>query len=470
MVMVKRSKQIVVLVLFVLVLILCFGLVLRSNAGSRVVVLGLNSSNLSDILKSTFPMYLEEQQLSLDSRFDVLDGMSDSIELIDSHLTRLARDDTVIINSLLMTFMCFFHQDVTKVSGSELSHFFDLNPDPTLNRDQVLERCMALVDLLIKYKGRFRLAVWLTDARPYTFHGAYAGFVSCANALRVSRILCRYLHNPDLLAIASVIHASGKHINIVTVPLHYEEVAKERKQDDKKDFDLFFYGEHLASSYPFRHRLYTLLLDMARKKKIRLLFCQLARDPPFPFLAYKIGKGVEFTKIIDDPFYADDRKRGKEESKIHAKIVGRCGGEYLKKLIARSKIVIVVPPEAGYLVMKYLEVPAFGAAIAGRMPLDGKMILNDEDFIHLDENMTDSEIVGALAFSLADGAKGKLSQMAATASEKLEVLSFSNYANHVYDALYQETYDPIPPYLKKLDLKGHPMYDGFDDLLRKIAL
>ena len=95
-----------------------------------------------------------------------------------------------------------------------------------------------------------------------------------------------------------------------------------------KKWDIIFYGTHGSDWYPFRNRLYTLLLN-----------CTLIK-----------------TKFITFTGYSPDK----------AKLMPR--GVQLAKLINQSWISIATTSRVDYFVKKYIEIPACNTMIAGNIP------------------------------------------------------------------------------------------------------
>jgi hypothetical protein len=135
--------------------------------------------------------------------------------------------------------------------------------------------------------------------------------------------------------------------------------------DLAKTWDVLFYGNVRSEVYPFRRRLGELL----RQSDLSV-------------------------KIIAHPGYADYK------SQI-------CGIN-LARLINQAKITIATPTSSDYLIAKYFEISAAKSMIAGQMASQGKSIWQD-NYVYLDDQMSDAEIIDSLKSALLDQAKLDLS-------------------------------------------------------------
>ena len=143
------------------------------------------------------------------------------------------------------------------------------------------------------------------------------------------------------------------------VPHHIDaELYKDRELP--KIYDVLFYGNTNPERYPFRHRLRRLLAGSNLKVRI-----------------------IEYpgAHVFDDE---------------------RCA-EGLARIINQSEISIAAPPIGDYLVAKYFEISAAGSVVAGRMPAQGRPIWK-ENYVQLEEDMSDEEILRRLAVALKDKA------------------------------------------------------------------
>lgn len=141
------------------------------------------------------------------------------------------------------------------------------------------------------------------------------------------------------------------------IPHHIDtELYKDRGLP--KIYDVLFYGNTNPERYPFRNRLRRLLAGSRLK-----------------------------VRIVDYPG-------------AHVFDEERCSAE-LARIINQSEISIATPPAGDYLVAKYFEISAAGSVVAGKMAAQGRNIWK-ENYVQLEEDMSDMEIVDRLTAALKD--------------------------------------------------------------------
>merc|ERR1711916_212720 len=123
-----------------------------------------------------------------------------------------------------------------------------------------------------------------------------------------------------------------------------------------------------------------------------------------------------------------------------------CSGDTFASVVRNSKIAVTGSIVLGDMVMRFLEIPANGAVMLGELSVDGKMVYNEENTISVAKHMSDDQIEAIIMKNLRD--KEGLEKKRRNAAKEGSVLTYDKYANHVYDACYQERYSPIAPYLK----------------------
>jgi hypothetical protein len=142
-----------------------------------------------------------------------------------------------------------------------------------------------------------------------------------------------------------------------TIPHHIDiELYKDRGLP--KIYDVLFYGNTNPERYPFRNRLRRLLASSSLK--------------------------VQFI----------------EHPGAHVFDEERCS-EALARIINQSEISIATPGAGDYLVAKYFEISAAGSVVAGKMATQGRRIWT-ENYVQLEEDMSDLEILGRLTAALQD--------------------------------------------------------------------
>lgn len=146
---------------------------------------------------------------------------------------------------------------------------------------------------------------------------------------------CKYFHLPH-------------HID-TNIFKNYNEI-----NNDKKDIDILLFGSIHPKHYPFRKRLFDLILNNKDK---------------FPNIYF-----IEYDSSIFNPSHCESG---------------------LAKLLNRSKICIATKSRYDYLVGKYFEIPASNCLIAGDIPKDGKDLLKG-NILELTNAMDDDKIISSL--------------------------------------------------------------------------
>ncbi len=125
-----------------------------------------------------------------------------------------------------------------------------------------------------------------------------------------------------------------------------------------KEYDIIIYGSMLPSVYPFRHRVCRLLTESSRFNILHL--------------------------DLKSPFYDID-----------------ICGEGLARKINQSWLGLTTTSNFDYLLGKYFELPACRCVVLGNMNDQGKVIFGS-NYIHIDDQMTDSQILGVVAEGLSN--------------------------------------------------------------------
>ena len=145
---------------------------------------------------------------------------------------------------------------------------------------------------------------------------------------------CRYFHLPH-------------HID-TSIFKNYNE------NNNVKDIDVLLFGSIHPKHYPFRKRLFDLILS--NKEKFSNIYF------------------IEYVSTTFNPSHCESG---------------------LSKLLNRSKICIATKSRYDYLVGKYFEIPSSNCLIAGDIPKDGMNLFKD-NILELKNNMTDDEIITKL--------------------------------------------------------------------------
>ncbi|MFT4924375.1 MAG: hypothetical protein ACI8WB_000453 [Phenylobacterium sp.] len=160
-----------------------------------------------------------------------------------------------------------------------------------------------------------------------------------------------------------------------------------------KTWDVLFYGNVRVEQYPFRFRLKNLL-----------------------------AQSNLTVKIIDHPGYAQ-----------YAPQI--CGAN-LARLINQAKITIATPSSDDYLVAKYVEISAANSMIAGQIASAGQSLWQGH-YIHLDNQMSDQQIIDSLHQALLDPAK------LASATEHMYSVIQDNYSLAAFDLAFESVIEKI---------------------------
>lgn len=175
--------------------------------------------------------------------------------------------------------------------------------------------------------------------------------------------LCKFLNENNINIIftfynnneAYMIRKKTPNVKHLYLP-HYIDTSLFKYMGLEKKYDILLFGAIHPSHYPFRKRLFDLILN---NKNL--------------FNVYYIEKPEFF-----DPNVCE---------------------EGLAKLINMSKICIATKSKYDYMVGKYFEISMCKSLIAGNIPTDGINIFKN-NIVELHENMTDNEIIEKLQSAL----------------------------------------------------------------------
>lgn len=145
------------------------------------------------------------------------------------------------------------------------------------------------------------------------------------------------------------------------LPHHIDtNIFKSYNENNIKDIDILLFGSVHPKHYPFRKRLFDLILKNKDK---------------FSNVYY-----IEYDSSVFNPSHCESG---------------------LAKLLNRSKICIATKSRYDYLVGKYFEIPSSNCLIAGDIPRDGRDLLKD-NILELSNTMGDEEIITILLECLAN--------------------------------------------------------------------
>jgi hypothetical protein len=153
------------------------------------------------------------------------------------------------------------------------------------------------------------------------------------------------------------INALRPELQTYVVDLHVDtSVFRDRREE--KVYDVIVYGVTETPTYVFRHRVLRLLLESRQLRVLRL-------QPK------------------------------------HNRYDERVCGVGLARMINQSWLGLATVTDFSYLVGKYFEIPACNTAVLGDMNDQGAAIFG-ENYVHIDEEMTDGEILETVDGALDD--------------------------------------------------------------------
>lgn len=138
---------------------------------------------------------------------------------------------------------------------------------------------------------------------------------------------------------------------------------KNDEGENDKDIDILLFGSIHPRHYPFRKRLFDLILN--NKNKFSNVYF------------------IEYDSSTFNPAHCETG---------------------LSKLLNKTKICIATKSRYDYLVGKYFEIPSSNCLIAGDIPKDGKELFKN-NILELSNEMGDDEIITALAECLNNYSK-----------------------------------------------------------------
>jgi hypothetical protein len=197
-----------------------------------------------------------------------------------------------------------------------------------------------------------RRALVIEDLRDASLYGGVAGTCEC-----LDRHFHHLISTYDCDALREIAGRCASLRGVSVLP-HHVNTAVFTDLGLGKTIDVLLYGNVDRPYYGFRWRLYALI--EARLPNVRR---------------------------VEHPSY----RRFDPQ---------RCG-DGLARLINQSRLAVAATTSDDYLVAKYFEISACGTVLAGSMPAQGRPIWGD-DYVRLDEAMSDDEIVGCLRDALGD--------------------------------------------------------------------
>jgi hypothetical protein len=197
-----------------------------------------------------------------------------------------------------------------------------------------------------------RRALVIEDLRDASLYGGVNGVCEC-----IDRHFHHLISTYDCDALREIV-GRCRSLRGVSILPHHVNTAIFTDLGSERPINVLLYGNVDRPYYRFRKRLYALIED--RLPNVRR---------------------------VEHPSYRQFDPQ-------------RCG-EGLARLLNQSRIAVAATTSDDYLVAKYFEISACGTVLAGPMPAQGRPIWGD-DYVRLDEAMSDDEIVGRVRDALED--------------------------------------------------------------------
>ena len=260
---------------------------------------------------------------------------------------------------------CYVRKCLT-IKNDKRFDFYDPNENKNLNLAQystVIFGCRAIY-LYKLYKGKVRQDILNKNINLCQIKNKYFIIQDMhPKTYRNIDVLCKFINEHNINIIFTFFHnAEAKNIRNKTPNVkhlylcHHIDTSIFNYLNLKKNYDILLFGSIHPRHYPFRKRLFDLIL----KNKELFNVCYIPKPD------------------IYDPEICE---------------------EGLAKTINMSKICIATKSKYDYLVGKYFEISICKSLIAGDIPTDGKDILKNR-IVELNNNMSDDEIINHLKNAL----------------------------------------------------------------------
>lgn len=195
--------------------------------------------------------------------------------------------------------------------------------------------------------------LFILDIHDYTFKGGYVEFKKKCMMYNIQYLCTRVKYSQEFFHLKSELYP---YVNVFSIP-HNINTSMFKDHQQEKIYDIIYYGSDYAKSYPFRRRIKNLLKTDKFQNKLKIRI-------------------VEWSEGIK--------------------------GEALSKEINKGYISFSTKSIYNYLVKKYFEVPLSNTMLACDMPEYGKEFISKDNFIYIDENMSDDELLNIFLDNLKD--------------------------------------------------------------------
>jgi len=256
-----------------------------------------------------------------------------------------------------------------------------------LESREEMEKIMAP---LLKHKNKIQLT---QDLHNNDYEGGINNFIKYLQKYNFYGIITPFKYAYGLLLIKEKL----KNLKYFHMP-HYLNENNYKDWNLKKEYDVFLFGNTAKNYYPLRFKLLQILNKLKEENKINFLH----------------WNHTDIWKY--NPKICDDN---------------------LSKTINSSWLTICTKSDKlNFLVAKYFETSMSGSVICGDMPEDGKEIW-ENNYIHVDKNMSDEEIENIILNSLLD--KEKLNQFSKKSLKLMENNYLRLYADDLYNKIQNDT-------------------------------
>jgi hypothetical protein len=221
----------------------------------------------------------------------------------------------------------------------------------------------------------------------HDYKNGLIGLVEYLKEKKINNLITPYYKNEGIKFIKSKI----KKINIIHLPHHINNNYFKNYNLEKK-YDIFIFGNISPKFYPFRHRLYNLLIKNKDKFNVKILN---------GFRNY-----FRFNEKVSN--------------------------QNLSKIINRSWITICTSSKFNLLLGKYIETAMSNSVICGDIPTDGIHTFKN-NIIEINEKMSDNEIITIISNNLNN--KDKLNKLSNVCQKKMESYKLKDYSNKLFDLI-----------------------------------
>ena len=229
--------------------------------------------------------------------------------------------------------------------------------------------------LILNFKGKriFRIH----DIHDYTFIDGYNGFENYCKNVNINLVIGNYIYNNESKIINSILKKLS--ITYCVIPnLINSQIFK--NYNNEKIYDILIYG-NMGFCYILRKRMLDIIQKTTKWKSRIISFNELT--------------GVELANEIN-----------------------------------KSYLSVATCSTFEYFLCKYIEIPFSNSLVIGNLPEQGKMLFNNDDFIYINNEMTDMEIINIIDKILEN--KKDILDKINNLNNKLEFYKFK-YINNYYN-------------------------------------